>query len=73
MAKPMPCVGTPCGVKAILTEATPTRRPLRSISGPPELPGIDGGIGLERFLYSALSTVMVRPFALRMPRATEEP
>jgi hypothetical protein len=43
-AKPMP-EKAPLGLK--IAVLTPTSRPEESSRGPPELPGIDGGVGLN--------------------------
>src|SRR6266403_1935641 len=60
MAKPSPCVGTPCGVNAIFAEALPTSRPERSITGPPLFPGLIAASVCTKSLYSVSSTVMLR-------------
>ena len=44
MAKPMPALVPDGEMMAVLT---PMTRPAESSSGPPELPGIDGGVGLD--------------------------
>ena len=52
MANPRPCVGVPCGVNASFTDEIPTSRPARSMSGPPRVAGVDGGVGLDEVLVS---------------------
>ena len=54
IAKKMPCA---CSAKAVLT---PTTLPAASTSGPPELPGIDGSVRLDRLRSRRRSPVTGR-------------
>ena len=55
MAKPSPCVGTPCGVNAIFAEAIPTSRPEMIDHRPTAVTRIDRRIGLhEIFVFGVV-------------------
>ena len=49
MAKPRPCVGTPCGVNAIFAELIPTSFPERSITGT-TVTRINRRVGLDEIM-----------------------
>ena len=73
MANPRPCVGMPCGVKAIFAELIPTKRPERSISGPPLFPGLIAASVWRDRGNRCCSIVMSRFRPLRTPRLIELP
>ena len=77
MAKPMFCAGA----LPVLDEATavfiPTTCPAESTSGPPGVPRVDGGVGLDHVLQrlarataSTSPACTVRPVAETMPEVT---
>ena len=55
MAKQIPCAGRMVAV------FTPTTRPAESTSGPPELPGIQRGVGLDHVVDQATGIRPQRP------------
>src|SRR5438552_16678880 len=58
MANPSPCVGTPCGVNAILAELIPTHRPEISITGPPLFQRLLASYSLPSFMYYQLTNLL---------------